>query len=447
MKKILFITYYWPPSGGAGVQRGLKFVKYLPGSGVQPVVLTVDPRSASYPVLDASLEKEVASGLHVVRTGSFEPLRVLAMIAGKKAVPHAGFAGSDKVGVVQRLMRWVRGNMMIPDARRGWVRHAVKAAVEVVEREGIDTIVITSPPHSSQLIGLELKKRYPAMRWIADLRDPWTDIYYTKELMKGRRARQRDADWEARVMHTADAVVVVGPATKRLLAGRYGEPLERKLHVIPNGYDRNDIEKVASVSLPKDVFTIAYVGTMAASYEPRPFFDAVSRLRGVAPMPMRIRFIGSAPAAMTDLAAEHGISDLCIWVPNVPHDEAVREMASAHVLLLVVPKVEGEEHIIPGKLFEYLGVQRPILGLGPVAGDVAAIIAECDAGHMFARDEVDGMAEWLSQRMVSVQAGDDGRITSDAYMRYERRAAAERLAQLIGTEGPSRDRRATTTAP
>lgn len=432
MKRVLFITYYWPPSGGAGVQRGLKFVKYLPAFGVEPIVLTVDPEQASYPSLDTSLNAEVAAGVRVIRTRSFEPLRILAAVAGKQAVPHAGFAGR-KEGLAQRAMRWVRGNWMLPDARRGWVKHAVEAATRTIREEGIDTILISSPPHSSQLIGLALKQRFPGLRWIADLRDPWTDIYFAKELMKGPRAERRDAAWEARVLREADAVVVVGPSMKAAFAKRYGAAVERRIAVIPNGYDQADIDRIPPVPAREGAFRITYVGTMAGSYDPRVLFAAARRMRGAVDRPLELRFVGSIAPEVKALAHAEGVDDLCRWLPPVPHDEALREMAAADMLLLVIPGGPGEERILTGKLFEYLAVQRPILGIGPAGGDAGAIIAECGAGRMFGRHEADALAAWILEHAgAATVAGRPGR----GHERFERKALTGALARLLlGLEG------------
>lgn len=427
MRPVLFITYYWPPSGGAGVQRGLKFVKYLPEFGIRPTVLTVDPASASYPLLDPSLQADVSPEVRVVRTGSFEPLRMLAAVAGKEAVPHSGFAGSPRKGPLGSAMRWVRGNLMIPDARRGWVKHAVRAASELIRSEGIGTIVITSPPHSSQLIGLRLKRLFPELRWVADLRDPWTDIYYTKDLMKGAWARRRDAAFEAAVLRSADAVVVTSPSTKALFAGRYGDDVAQRTSVIPNGYDRADIEHLPEAAPPTDRYRITYVGTMAGSYGPQIFFNAITQLRSTAAVPLEVRFVGNVSGEVRDMAVQAGVDQLCTWVPSVPHAEALREMAAANMLVIVIPDVEGAERIVPGKLFEYLAIGRPILGIGPAGGDVGAILSSTGAGRMFDRSDPSALATWLDERIRNPGPALDPAVAAQ----YERRALTGQLARVI----------------
>ena len=200
--RLLVITYYWPPSGGAGVQRCLKWVKYLPGLGVVPTVLTVDPDQATYPVRDESLLREVPAGVRVIRTATREPFGSYQKLTGR-AVPHGGFANEGAPGFTQQALRFVRGNLFIPDPRRGWNAYAL-AAVEKLLREGatFDAVLTSSPPHSTQLIGLELQRRH-GLCWLADLRDPWTDIYYAKDLHRTAAAAWLDARYERQVLRRA----------------------------------------------------------------------------------------------------------------------------------------------------------------------------------------------------------------------------------------------------
>ena len=207
-KKILIVSYYWPPSGGAGVQRIFKFAKYLSQSGYKPYVVTVDDKVASYPIRDQSLLADVPSSIIVFRTHSFEPLNLLTKVTGNKA-PYGGFANKDKEKFSQKILRFIRGNFFIPDARKGWVKYGFEKSAELIRNEKIDTVIISSPPHSSQLIGLKLKRKFPELKWIADLRDPWTDIFYYKDMLHTRMASAKDAALEKEVVETADSLVVV----------------------------------------------------------------------------------------------------------------------------------------------------------------------------------------------------------------------------------------------
>ena len=198
IKKVLIITYYWPPSGGAGVQRWLKFVKYLPEFNIHPYVLSVDPQYASFPVLDESLEKEVPESVQVFKTKSREPFSFYKKITGESEIPYAGFVNQGNPGLLNKIARVIRGNLFIPDARVGWNKFALKKAIEIIQKYEIDTLITTSPPHSTQLIGLKLKNK-TGVNWIADLRDPWTDIYYYKQMYHTIWAKKLDEKYEKKV--------------------------------------------------------------------------------------------------------------------------------------------------------------------------------------------------------------------------------------------------------
>lgn len=429
LSKVLLITYYWPPSGGAGVQRSLKFVRYFRDFGIEPIVITVNPEKASYPVLDPSLKADIPAGIKVYTTASFEPLNILSGIAGKKNVPYGGFANANKESRTQTLLRWVRGNFFIPDARVGWVRYAVKEAIRIIEKEGIKTVLISSPPHSSQLIGLKLKKRFPDLCWVADLRDPWTDIYYYKDLLHTAAAASLDKKYERQVLEQADAVVVVSEPIRQQFLTKSDKINPTAIHVIPNGYDEEDFKE--DIQPDPDYFTISYVGTMADSYEPMSFFKALKELtRQAGKRKLRFRFVGTTPWTLKQKTEDLGLSECVEWKGLVSHREAIHYMKSSDVLLLLIPVIEGAEGILTGKLFEYLGSGRPILGLGPANGAAAAIINECEAGKMFEREQEGEMGEWLRKRLVS----DESSLSIDRIerrLKYSRRNLAGQMTEII----------------
>jgi len=240
VKKVLIITYYWPPSGGSGVQRWLKFVKYFRDFGIEPIVLTVAPEFAALPNLDESLEDEIPVGIEVHKTRAKSPFGFYKKIK-KGAVPNSGFAGEGKANLFDNLFRFIRGNFFIPDARIGWNKFALEKARELIQLHGIDTIITSSPPHSTQLIGLQLKKEFN-IKWLADLRDPWTEIYYNKLLLRTNWAKKIDYRYEQTCLQNADTLIVVSEDIKR----RFGEAREtilEKIHVIPNGFDEEDFSK------------------------------------------------------------------------------------------------------------------------------------------------------------------------------------------------------------
>ncbi len=275
LKKILIITYYWPPSGGAGVQRWVKFVKYLPEFGIEPIVLTVDEKFATYPVVDETLSIEVAKNVKVYHTKSREPFKAYQKFSGKKDIPHSGFANESKASFIQKLMRFVRGNFFIPDARKGWNKYAFDKAKQLIAENNIKTVITTSPPHSSQLIGLKLKNELK-INWIADLRDPWTDIYYYHQLYHTSFAKKVDRNYEKEVLAKSDIVVVVSDAIKRQFIAKDADLTESKFAVIPNGFDKDDFSDQKNND--EINFVITYTGTIAANYNIEAFLKAVLRL-------------------------------------------------------------------------------------------------------------------------------------------------------------------------
>ncbi len=430
LKKVLIITYYWPPSGGAGVQRTLKFVKYLPEFGIEPVLLTVDPSVASYPVKDESLTAEVPSRLEIIRTRSFEPLNFLARIAGKDKVPHGGFSNTAKGSFSQKALRWIRGNFFIPDARVGWVMHAVKAAISIIEKDSsIDTVYISSPPHSSQLIGFQLRVRFPKIRWIADLRDPWTKIYYYPELLHTGMAKKADKALERKVLSTCDHAVVVSKYIRNEFA-ELGEVSTGKIAVIPNGYDENDFAPASDQI--SDRFTITYTGTLAESYNPESLFSSLSNLVKITGLnKLRLRFVGTMPPSVRGMLGKYGLESCCEFIAYVPHAEAIRYMQESHINLLMIPDSPGAEGILTGKLFEYLGAARPILGVGPADGDAAAIVKECAAGEFFSRSQSEHITNWLLIYFRQWKEGAEIVNTSTIHHKYRRRALTGQLAAIL----------------
>ena len=425
MKKVLIITYYWPPSGGAGVQRTLHFAKYLGDYNCIPYLLTVDPAYASYPVIDESLKSIVPSNLNVTYTKSFEALNILSAVAGKDKVPYGGFTNQKKSSFFQDVLKWIRGNFFIPDARVGWVKYATQKAAELIREHQIDCILISSPPHSSQLIGLKLKKEFPHLKWVADLRDPWTDIYYYKELLHTNWAKKKDLALEKKVLERADSILVVSSYIKYAFAEKSLKVNVDKINVLPNGFDENDF--LIEESKSDDKFYITYVGTMADSYKPAVFFEALSKLITANNLDHLVfRFVGSVPQHIKEQLQELKIN--AEFIGHVKHQEAVKFMKQTNLLLLVIPDAPGAEGILTGKLFEYLGAKKRIIGIGPSNGDAATILKECNAGVMFDRSDKNGLFKFLFEEIVN-----DNRhqLNNEEVKKYTRKQLANQLSTII----------------
>lgn len=387
MNRVLIITYYWPPSGGAGVQRWLKFSKYLPKYGWEPVILTVDPEFASYPALDHSLEKEIPEGIKVYRTRATDWFRIY----GKSKVPSAGFAKNSDSTIRGKILRFVRGNFFIPDPRRGWNKFAFKKACEIIEKENIGHIVTTSPPHSTHLIGLKLKKRFPEIRWIADFRDPWTNIYYYSKFYPSLLSRKLDLNYERSVLEKSDKIITVGKSLKNSFL-KTNKINESKITVITNGFDESDYEGETSVRPGKLIIT--YVGTISESYPVTGLIGALKDLHEKK-VDFTFRITGDISQNIRSLITSDIPESCTEFTPYLDHNLAVRSIMNSSVVVLIIPDHKSNKGILTGKLFEYLASGVPVLCLGPSDGDAAEIIAVAKAGATFGYNDTKGISAFL----------------------------------------------------
>ncbi len=420
-RKVLIITYYWPPSGGAGVQRWLKFAKYLPELGIEPIILTVDSNYASYLQIDQSLGKDINPNLKVFKTKSFEPLNILSGLFGKKNVPYGGFANVNKKSFLQTILRFIRGNFFIPDARVGWNKYAYRKAKEIISEYKIDTVITTSPPHSTQLIGLKLKKKLN-ITWIADFRDPWTDIYYYKDLLHTNLVKRIDKRKERKVLKRADKVIVVGNSLKVKLENKVDQ---EKFVVISNGFDEEDF-KNQNLAKPER-FTVTYTGTLSDQYNITAFVTACKKIKSTG-KDFIIRFIGNVSPFQLQHFEEAGLTDNLDIINYLPHQESIEYLHKSSVLLLAIPEFHGNDEIITGKLFEYLGSTVPIIGLGPKNGDAAKIIDECESGELFDYSETEKVYEYL---IKLVEDFNNIKNNEQKYLKYSRKKLTKSLNELI----------------
>jgi len=416
VNKLLVITYYWPPSGGAGVQRWLKLVKYLAQMGWEVHVVTVDAEQATYPHRDPSLPQEL-EGVTVHRTDTREPYRWYTFFSGGK-VPSAGFANEgtgSNAGPLKRIARFVRGNVFIPDPRKGWNSYAERKALDLIDRQGIRTVITTSPPHSTQLIGLSLKKKRD-IRWLADMRDPWTGIYYADELRQTDWAKAKNLRMEREVLQTADHIITVSQQLKRDFLKLHPALMPEKLSVIANGYDQDDFAEQMPL---EQEFTIGYMGTITPQYDISTLLGVLTAMGGK----LRLRFIGEVPGEVQRSLEATGHA--CTFTGYLPHDAALRQAGGCALLLLVIPRVKDNAGIVTGKVFEYLALQRPILGIGPVAGDAADLLEETGAGRMFDYADAEGMRHFLSTAISGPP------MPASSSTAYSRKAQAQALVRLL----------------
>ncbi|MBO7074702.1 MAG: glycosyltransferase family 4 protein [Bacteroidales bacterium] len=371
MKRVLIITYYWPPSGGSGVQRWLKMSKYLPENGWQPVIYTAE--DAEYPVEDQSLMNDVAPEAEVIRRPIVEPYtfykKFLGIKKGEKV--KAGFIndGAKKTGWKENLSVWLRGNLFIPDARCWWIRPSVRFLKRYLKEHPVDAIISTGPPHSMHLIAKELHKKFN-IPWVADFRDPWTDIDFYKDLKLTRRSDRKHHRLERQVLSEATRVVTVGWDCAKGLENHGAN----NVAVITNGYDFFDIsnENYQKTS----ILTMSHIGIIGANRNPEMFWEAISELD----IPMKIRLIGQIDNSVIESIKRHNIENYVEIIPYIPHNQVIEEQQKSDVLMLFVNNTPNAKGILTGKLFEYIASGRPILSIGPENGDSARILNETQSG-------------------------------------------------------------------
>ncbi|MFK5856903.1 MAG: glycosyltransferase family 4 protein [Bacteroidota bacterium] len=429
MKRVLIITYYWPPSGGGGVQRWVKFAKYLQEFNIEPIVLTVDPKLASYAIIDESMISELPNDIKVFTTKSREPFNIYKKFTAKKEIPFGGFANEERPGITQKISRFIRGNFFIPDARIGWNKFAYRKAIELIEKFDIETVITSSPPHSTQLIGLKLK-RDKSINWIADLRDPWTDIYYYNRMYHSPIAKKLDLKKEFDVLNNADKVIVVSQSIKSLFASKITPSQKDKISVISNGYDSDDF-KSNNYNI-NDRFTITYTGTLADNYNIDGFLKAlISVVNKFGESKIKIQFVGRVTSKYQDIINKSILKQICSFEGHVAHKASISHLKNANALFLAIPYEPQNEGILTGKLFEYLAARKPIVGVGPVDGDAAVIINECEAGKMFNYSDVQEISNYIIELYNRWTESPKLSLESEVYTNYSRVNLTKKLVTLI----------------
>lgn len=427
-KKVLIVTYYWPPSGGSGVQRWLKFVKYLDKAGWETFVLT--PENPSFSVSDPSLSRDVPAGAEVLRLPIWEPYDAffkLSGLFGKKKPSASDLISTGKKSLFQKISSWVRGNFFIPDPRVFWAKPAATFLHEFVKSNQIDKVITTGPPHSIHLVGLRLKKKNPDIKWIADFRDPWSQWDMLDTLSLTGFARNRHLSLERRVLQTADRVITIAPYHVDLFEKLGG----RKVDLITNGFDADDFAKVNKQRTEK--FTIRHTGVVDELRDPRPFMLALKDACGSEPGlkdKVLVEFIGNVNSAFKEFVKGDAVLNAVTKFSNlVPHTELLELYGKTDVLLLVLAHTAIAPGNLPGKLFEYLAAGVPVIGVGPVDGDAGQIIREANAGNIFDRNDRMGIKESLLKEYHLWKSGSK-RPPSDA-ARFSRERLTQQLISIL----------------
>ncbi len=420
MKKVLIVTYYWPPAGGAGVQRWLKFSKYLPQSDWEPVILTVDPEYATYPALDPTLLNDVPDGLKIHRIKATDWFRLYAK--DKSKVPTAGFAKNNDDSLRGKLSRFIRGNFFIPDPRRGWNRFAVKEALKIIRTENINIFITTSPPHSSQLIGLRIKKLIPEIKWIADLRDTWTDIYYYDLFFPTFISRSIDKHYEKKVLQKADRIITVGYNLAETFIAKTGG-IKKKINVIPNGYDEEDFKGI-NYEFPER-FTITYTGTLSEVYPVDKLLDALTLIEKNG-SDFLLQFAGFVSEEIKTKINKCLNPDKVRFISYTDHAGAIRYMAGSSLLLLIIPEHKKNDSITPGKVFEYIATRKPVLYIGPFDGDAAYHLKKCGQSGIFSGQKSEEIAGFIEERIKKAEP-----LLYGPHPEYSRRILTQNLEKIL----------------
>jgi len=435
MKKVLVITYYWPPSGGSGVQRWLKFVKYLPSYQWEPHVFT--PENPSFAVEDRSLEKDVPREAEVMRFPIWEPydlfFRISNLFGRKATATPTSLVPSTNRSIFQRVSTWIRGNAFIPDPRVFWVKPSVKFLGDYIKDNEIRVIVTTGPPHSLHLIGLKLKKKYPHLRWVADFRDPWTQWGMWDSLMVSKAVRRIHRRLEAKVLTHADEVVTITPFYVRQFEKLAGRPVR----LLTNGFDEDDF--TALVHRREDKFIIRHVGIVNEKCDPRPFMLAAKQQLKEDPAflkDIRIEFIGEVhPDFRRFVTSDEVLADVTVFTGNIPHDKLIPLYGSASLLLLVLTGYKDAEGFLPGKLFEYLAAGVRVMGVGPTEGDASTVLADSGAGTMIGSRDEAGMKKCLRDNYLQWRSGAATVMSQpEKASRYSRRYVTGELVKILNEQ-------------
>lgn len=381
-KKLLIIAYYWPPAGGPGVQRWLKFVKYLPAFGVHPIVYV--PKNAAYPLLDETLLEEL-KGLDytLLQTPINEPNQWLNRLFKKqsKTMSSGVIKPPSKQSLFEKFLLWARGNLFIPDSRITWVKPSVRFLENYLSENQVDAMVTTGPPHSMHLIGLALKKS-THLPWIADFRDPWTEINYHDQLYLSKFAQKSHQTLESNVLQLVDTLLSTSEATKKLLAKKTKKPI----FTITNGFD--DINQV---TYKKDqIFSLSHIGSLLSNRNPQVLWEVLAEIiseNETFKNTFQLNLIGKVSQEIIETLRKFDLESFCQLTTYVSHQEALKLQKQAQVLLFIEENSLAGSYIIGGKLFEYIVADTPIIAIGPAHSDVQQILKETNTGAYFFYNE------------------------------------------------------------
>ncbi|MCI2227647.1 glycosyltransferase family 4 protein [Polaribacter sp. MSW13] len=415
--KVLIITYYWPPAGGSGVQRWLKFVKYLLEFGIDPIVYTVD--NANYPKEDITLKNEVPNTIEILKQPIWEPTNLLFW--KKKNQTKKDISNISNSG----LLSFIRGNFFIPDPKVFWVKPSVKFLQKYLDENKIDVIISTGPPHSMHLIAQQLHQNND-LKWIADFRDPWSNLYYNKDFNQQKFAVNKNVKLETSVLKKADCILTVSNTLKKEFAKKAS-----RVEVITNGFD-DEVLKNNSIALDAK-FTISYIGLLPKQSNPKVLFKVLQELcvqNEDFKNDLKLNFIGDISDEVKVQISQNNLLDNTSFFGYVSHNKAIECQKKAQVLLLLIPNVENSKGILTGKLFEYLTAKRPILAIGPEDGDLSEILKETNAGVVIDFENEEKLSLEIEKLYHQYKTG-NLEVSSKNIEKYHRKELTKELALVI----------------
>lgn len=420
-KRVLIITYYWPPSAGSGVQRWLKFAKYLPDFGWEPVIFT--PENPDFELKDESLFKEINPATEVLKFPIWEPYGLFRKIKKEKLPDTAKVLEKKKKSLTDIAGIWLRANALIPDPRRFWVKPSVEFLTGLIEKGQFDAIITTGPPHSLHLIGLQLKRK-TGITWLADFRDPWSKWEFLDTLPMMDWVRRQHESLEKDVLQESDAIITISPTFQKDFETLSG----RKINLITNGFDTPDLpENWESLNPASDEIEILYTGVIDAIRNPIPFLNAFKEVFGKNSEKVTLRFVGKVSENVKNMIeSDSWLQDHIRLEGYVPHEAVFSFYQKAHLLLLILTDTKNAQGNIPGKLFEYIATGRPIIALGDPQGDSAKILNDSGSGHVFSHTDHQGIKNYL----LSFEPRTDY-SPSDSIEKYSRKNLTLQLSNLL----------------
>ena len=421
-KRVLIITYYWPPSGGSGVQRWLKFAKYLPEAGWEPVIFT--PENPDFDLQDETLLKEISPNLEVIRFPIWEPYQLFAKVK-KKGKSHPGrILEQQKKGFLEKVAIWLRANILVPDPRVFWVKPSVQFLNELLKEGQFQAIITTGPPHSLHLIGQQLKQKH-SIPWLADFRDPWSQWEFLDTLPMLPFIRRRHEALEQKVLQQADVVVTISPTFQRDLEKLSG----RKIDLITNGYDPADIpQDFAPRPKAADRLHLVYTGIIDAIRNPLPLMQALKAEFEATGEEVSWTFVGKvSEQVQQQVQADPWLQSHIHFAGYVSHQEVFDFYAKADALVLILTDTKNAKGNIPGKLFEYLATGLPVLALGDPQGDSSEILSQAGAGAVLGHGDLKGIQAKLRELYETVGT----QQTLGSLEAFSRKTGSREVAELL----------------